>query len=70
MTCPKNLSIQQHQLSNYHLKTQQSTYLPGPPFEKFIHFAFHGRARDILEKVHDVVPKHFIVEVAIHGAPG
>jgi hypothetical protein len=45
-------------------------YLPGPPFEKFIHFAFHGGARDILKKVHDVVPKHFIVEVAIHGVPG
>jgi hypothetical protein len=44
-------------------------FIPGPPFKKFAHPTLGDRARDILEKVHDVIPECFVVEVTVHGAP-
>jgi hypothetical protein len=57
-------------MSVIRLSSEDAKYLPGPPFEKLIHLASRGRAGGILEKVHGIVPKYFIVEVAVHGAPG
>lgn len=53
----------------YLMRTYRPQHIPGPPFKKLVYPTPCNRARGILEEVDDVVPKCFIIEVTIDGAP-